>query len=95
MSHAQIEAVHLAVADADLADLRGRLDRVRWPEGRTVTGTSQGPTPEKLRALVEHWRDRYDWRRCETYLNDLGQFRTNVDGLLRTPSLALWNVEKK
>ena len=31
----------------------------------------------------------------------LGQFttptaiRTNVDGLLRTPSLALWNVEKK
>ena len=81
MSQAQIEAVHLAVADADLADLRGRLDRIRWPEGRTVTGTSQGPTPEKLRALVEHWRDRYDWRRCETYLNDLGQFRTNVDGL--------------
>lgn len=81
MSHAQIEAVHLAVADADLADLHERLDRVRWPEGRTVTGTSQGPTPEKLRALVEHWRDRYDWRRCETYLNDLGQFRTTVDGL--------------
>ncbi|MGI8447801.1 MAG: epoxide hydrolase family protein [Streptosporangiaceae bacterium] len=76
----QIESVHLAVTDAELADLHERLSRVRWPEGRTVTDTSQGPTTGKLRALIEHWRDNYDWRRCETELNDLGQFRTTIDG---------------
>jgi pimeloyl-ACP methyl ester carboxylesterase len=76
-----IEAVHLSVPDADLTDLHERLARVRWPAGRTVTDTSQGPTPEKLRSLVTYWRDEYDWRRCEALLNDLGQFRTTIDGL--------------
>ena len=76
-----ITPVHLSVTDAELADLHDRLSRVRWPEGRTVTDTSQGPTPEKLRALTDYWRDHYDWRRCESELNGLGQFRTTIDGL--------------
>ena len=38
---------------------------MRWPAGRTVTDTSQGPTPDKLQALIAHWRDKYDWRACE------------------------------
>jgi pimeloyl-ACP methyl ester carboxylesterase len=77
----QIESIQLSVPQADLDDLRSRLSRVRWPAGRTVADTSQGPTPEKLAALVEHWRDRYDWRACEALLNGLGQFRTTIDGL--------------
>jgi epoxide hydrolase len=77
----QIESVHLSVTDTELADLHERLSHVRWPEGRTVTDTSQGPTTDKLRALIEHWRDNYDWRRCESELNHLGQFRTTIDGL--------------
>lgn len=77
----QIDPLHLSVPEADLDDLRARLGRVRWPEGRTVTDTSQGPTTEKLTALIEHWRDGYDWRTCEALLNDLGQYRTTIDGL--------------
>jgi pimeloyl-ACP methyl ester carboxylesterase len=77
----KIEPFVLHVPDEDLADLRRRLAAVRWPAGRTVTDTSQGPTPEKLQALVTHWRDHYDWRSCERELNDLGQYRTTIDGL--------------
>jgi epoxide hydrolase len=33
------------------------------------------------RALVEYWRTRYDWRRCESRLNSLSQYRTAIDGL--------------
>ncbi len=76
-----IESVHLSVSDTELADLHERLSRVRWPEGRTVTDSSNGPTPEKLKALIEYWRDTYDWRACEALLNSLGQFRTTIDGL--------------
>jgi pimeloyl-ACP methyl ester carboxylesterase len=36
---------------------------------------------ERVRALVEHWRTRYDWRRVEARLNGFGQFRTQIDGL--------------
>jgi epoxide hydrolase len=77
----QIEPVHLAVPDADLNDLRERLSPVRWPEGRTVTDTSQGPTPEKLKALTDYWRNSYDWRNVEAELNGWGLHRTTIDGL--------------
>jgi len=77
----QIDSITLDVPDEQLADLRRRLAAVRWPAGGTVTDTSQGPTTDKLRALVEHWRDKYDWRACEAELNRLGQYRTTIDGL--------------
>ena len=77
----RIEPFTLHVPDEDLADLRRRLAAVRWPAGGTVTDTSQGPTQDKLAALVAHWRDKYDWRACEAELNGLGQYRTTIDGL--------------
>ena len=76
-----IEPFHLAVPEAELDDLRERLARTRWPDRETVDDTSQGPPLARLRALVDHWRNRYDWRRCETMLNGFGQFGTRIDGL--------------
>jgi len=35
----------------------------------------------QLKALVEYWRTRYDWRRCEALLNGFGQYRALIDGL--------------
>ena len=77
----QIERVRLAIPDTELKDLHERLSRVRWPAGRTVTDTSQGPTPEKLKALTDYWRDSYDWRNVESELNGWGLHRTTIDGL--------------
>ena len=71
----------LHIPEADLADLHDRLARTRWPDAETVHDTSQGPPLAKLRALVDHWQNHYDWRRCEAMLNNLGQYRTEVDGL--------------
>jgi pimeloyl-ACP methyl ester carboxylesterase len=76
-----IEPFRLAVPEAELADLRERLARVRWPDRETVTDTAQGPRLDTLQALVEYWRDGYDWRACEALLNGFGQFRTTIDGL--------------
>jgi microsomal epoxide hydrolase len=76
-----IEPFHLAIPETQLDDLRVRLSRTRWPDRETVTDTSQGPSLEKIQALVAHWRDRYDWRRCETMLNGFGQHLTTIDGL--------------
>src|SRR5262245_25711111 len=64
-----------------LDDLKRRLALTRWPERETVADWSQGVPLAKLRALVEYWRTGYDWRRFETKLNSLAQYRTKIDGL--------------
>lgn len=69
------------VPQADLDDLRARLAQTRWPDAETVHDASQGPRLAKVRALVEHWQHRYDWRRCERALNAVPQVRTTIDGL--------------
>ena len=78
---ATIEPFTLDVPQAQLDDLTDRLARTRWPDRETVGDTSQGPPLANLQALVAHWRDGYDWRRCEALLNGFGQFRTTIDGL--------------
>jgi pimeloyl-ACP methyl ester carboxylesterase len=78
---ARIQPFILKVPEAQLTELRDRLNRVRWPEQETVGNTSQGPQKRKVQALVEHWRSRYDWRRCEGELNGFGQFKTVIDGV--------------
>jgi len=76
-----IKTFRLAVPQSDLDDLRRRLERSRLPEAATTPGWEQGVPLQQLTALVDHWRTVYDWRRCETMLNDLGQFQTEIDGL--------------
>ncbi|MGI5149967.1 epoxide hydrolase family protein [Plantactinospora sp. CA-294935] len=71
----------LSVSDSALRDLQRRLAATRFPERATVPDGSQGVPLERVRALVEHWRTRYDWRRVEARLNGFGQFRTQIDGL--------------
>lgn len=76
-----VAAFTVAVPEDQLADLRDRLERVRWPERETVADSAQGVMLAKVQALVEHWRTTYDWRRGEAALNAMGQFRTTVDAL--------------
>ncbi len=76
-----IEPFHLCVPQAQLDGLRRRLAEVRWPEPETVDDWSQGAPLARVQALCAHWRDGYDWRRCEARLNGWGQHRTVLDGL--------------
>jgi epoxide hydrolase len=72
----------IGVPDADLADLRERLRRTRWPEAETVSDWSQGVPLAYLQDLCAYWAEGYDWRAAETRLNALPQFRTEIDGLM-------------
>ena len=76
-----IEPFHLAVPQAELDDLKQRLQRTRWPDQETVDDVSQGPQLNKVRALSTFWENEYDWRRCESMLNGFGQYRTTIDGI--------------
>ncbi|MET0899449.1 MAG: epoxide hydrolase family protein [Mycobacterium sp.] len=69
------------VSDDDLADLRDRLARTRWPEQECVDDWSQGIPLAYTRDLAAYWGGDYDWRRRESALNRFDQFVTEIDGL--------------
>jgi pimeloyl-ACP methyl ester carboxylesterase len=75
-----IEPFHLDIPQADLDDLRYRLDRVRWPDELPGVGWSYGVPLGYLRDLVDYWRAEYDWREAEARLNEWPQFTTTIDG---------------
>jgi pimeloyl-ACP methyl ester carboxylesterase len=77
----EIVPFRVAVPDADLADLRDRLRRTRWPETETVDDWSQGVPLAYLSDLCRHWTEAYDWRACEARLAALDHYQTTIDRL--------------
>ena len=71
----------LDIPQSELERLYHKIDAARWPEAEPVDDWSQGTPLCQLRELVEYWRSGYNWRGCEAYLNSLGQFVTEIDGL--------------
>ncbi len=76
-----VRPFRVGFSDAELNDLRSRIKATRWPERETVTDDSQGVRLALMQALAQHWATDYDWRKCETRLNALPQFITEIDGL--------------
>jgi pimeloyl-ACP methyl ester carboxylesterase len=77
----EIIPFRIDVPDADLADLRDRLRRTRWPDRETVDDWSQGAPLAWVQDLCQYWASGYDWRAREARLNSFPQFRTSIDGL--------------
>jgi epoxide hydrolase len=69
------------VPQAALDDLTRRLATARWPDKGSATDWSQGVPLPSAQEFIEYWRTRYNWRRVESSLNALPQFRTQIDGL--------------
>jgi pimeloyl-ACP methyl ester carboxylesterase len=76
-----IRPFHVNVPEADLTELRRRIDATKWPERETVPDQSQGVQLATTQALARYWATEYDWRKIEAKLNALPQFITEIDGL--------------
>jgi pimeloyl-ACP methyl ester carboxylesterase len=69
------------VPEAELTELRRRVNATKWPERETVTDATQGVQLATMQALARYWGTEYDWRKVEARLNALPQFITEIDGL--------------
>ena len=76
----QLSAFRVNVPDAQLDDLRERLERTRWPDQLSASGWEYGVPLDYLEDLVDYWRTGYDWRSHEARLNSFPQFTTQTDG---------------
>jgi microsomal epoxide hydrolase len=74
-------AFQIRVGDEVLADLRSRLDRVRWPDEAPEAPWRYGTGLAYMRELVEYWRGRYEWRLHEARLNRLRHFTVPLAGI--------------
>jgi pimeloyl-ACP methyl ester carboxylesterase len=69
------------VPEAELTELRTRINATRWPERETVSDATQGVQLATTQALASYWAKEYDWRKIEAKMNALPQFITEIDGL--------------
>lgn len=76
-----IQPFYIAIPQADLDDLRGRLARTRWPDEVDGVGWSMGTNLCYMKELADYWQHEYDWRTHEAALNQLPQFKADVDGI--------------
>jgi pimeloyl-ACP methyl ester carboxylesterase len=76
-----IRPFRVSIPDAELAELRRRINATKWPERETVPDATQGVQLETMQALARYWANEYDWRKVEARLNALPQFLTEIDGL--------------
>ena len=76
-----IRPFRVSFPDADLIELRRRINATRCPERETVKDFSQGVPLATIQKLARYWGTEYDWRKCEARLNALPNFITEIDGL--------------
>ncbi len=79
-ARSDVRPFRISIPDADLADLRDRLARTRWPDEPHDLGWSRGVPLGYLKGLIEYWATSFDWRVNEERLNERPQLTTVVDG---------------
>ncbi|HAH09824.1 MAG TPA: hypothetical protein DCL54_15345 [Alphaproteobacteria bacterium] len=74
------KAFRIAIPDNDIADLRQRLGRVRWPNEPAGNDAWEYGTPlAYLQRLIPFWRDTFDWPAQEARLNRFPQYTVDLE----------------
>src|SRR5215475_855867 len=76
-----VRPFHAGIAEEAIVDLRRRVAAWRPLEREPVDDQSQGVQLAAVRDLANYWATEYDWRGCESKLNALPNFMTEIDGL--------------
>jgi len=76
-----VRPFRVSFPEADLIELRARINATRWPERETVADDSQGMPLATIQDLARYWGSDYDWRKGEEKLSALPHFLTEIDGL--------------
>ncbi|MEW6401619.1 MAG: epoxide hydrolase family protein [Chloroflexota bacterium] len=77
----QIEPFKIAIAQEILDDLRGRLERTRWPDEITQSNWRYGANLEYMKELADYWLTKFDWRAQEQRINSFANYQATVGGL--------------
>ncbi|MBC9176190.1 epoxide hydrolase family protein [Pseudoroseomonas ludipueritiae] len=68
------------IPDERLATIQAKVAAYDWSQLPDTGGWRSGVGINDLKRLVAHWQGSYDWRRVEQRLNQLPNFKTEVEG---------------
>lgn len=71
----------IAISDAQLADLKARLQLTRWPDEPAGAGWMAGTNLDYMKKLADYWLHDYDWRKAEAGLNALPNYKVAIEGI--------------
>ncbi|HUG14756.1 MAG TPA: epoxide hydrolase [Thermomicrobiales bacterium] len=77
----QPEPLTVTIPQDCLDDLRRRLTGARWMQEIPDAGWDYGTNAGFLRTLIDYWRDGYDWRATESFINTFNNQRVDIDGM--------------
>ena len=80
-SATELRPFQIDIPEANVDDLRRRIEATRWPSKELVDDRSQGVQLATLKALADYWANDYDFGRVQARLNALPQFTTEIDGV--------------
>lgn len=72
----------ISISDHSLQDLQQRLALARFPsqlESPDQDSWDFGVPAKEVQRLAHYWKDGFDWRQAESQLNELPQYRTEIE----------------
>ena len=72
---------HIQFNPEELDALRRRIDYTRFPQSWNDINWNYGTDGDYLSALLDYWRNDYNWTRKEQELNQYPQFIAEIDGV--------------
>jgi pimeloyl-ACP methyl ester carboxylesterase len=75
------EPFTVAIPDAELDDLRRRLEATRWADDFGNDDWAYGLERGWLEKMAGYWAGEFDWRAQEDAINAFPQFRVELDGV--------------
>ena len=75
------KAFNIHIDQAILDDLKARLAQTRWPDETDNGNWQYGTNMKYLQELCAYWKNEFDWKKTEQYLNGFNHFKAAIGGV--------------
>ena len=75
---ASIESYSVSVPDSELEKLAQKLSLTSFPDELDEAGWDYGAPLADIKRLTTYWKDDFDWRKAEAKINELPNYRTEI-----------------
>lgn len=69
----------ICVSDEKLEKLSQKLSLASFPDELDDAGWDYGAPLADLKRLTQYWKEKFDWRKQETRINELPNFTTSIE----------------
>jgi microsomal epoxide hydrolase len=76
----RIRPFQVNIPDATIQAIMKRVRDYQAPDQFSGADWNSGPSPQFMQALLDYWKNGYDWRKAEAQINRFPNFKAEIDG---------------